>query len=193
MSDWDDSGFHQNLAWVLLSLTSHMENLIYFWQNFMWMIWEGMRRCRRGEVWQQCQSVPFLTFENKGFSLPILCLVLTKKKKKKKKQCIKNGKSELRCCILKKVFHFSLNFSFMELTIFFWVSFWLGIKPELQSCIPPWNKVLVVPSCSAKPAWAREDGTAKSTVADSTFMSWSHLLCQNVNFNTCITPEYFIG
>lgn len=128
MSDQDDCRLHQNLAWVLLSLTSHMENLIYFCQNFMWKNRERVRRRRRGEVWQQCQSAPFLTFEKKkeifiSYSLhnsdkiiiPIIIIIVIIKIW----QCVKKGRSEHKCCVLKKYFTSPWTFYSWRLSIFF--------------------------------------------------------------------------
>lgn len=91
-----------------------------------------------------------------------------------------------------EVFYFSLNFSFMEIINIF-VGFHSGLEQnwtlKLYSFL---EQSSCVPFCRAKPAWVQEDGTSKSTTTDSTFMSWSYLLSQNVNFNTCMTPKYFM-
>lgn len=91
-----------------------------------------------------------------------------------------------------KVFHSSLNFSFMEISIFLFGFIPTFSKVERQNHNPFWNRVLAVPTCSVKPVWIREGGTSKSTIADSTFMLWSHFQSQNVNFSACMTPKYFM-
>lgn len=91
-----------------------------------------------------------------------------------------------------KVFHSSLNFSFMEISIFLFGFIPTCSKVRLENYNLFWNRVLAIPTCSVKPVWIQEDGTAKSTIADSTFMPWSHFQSQNVNFSACMTPKYFM-
>lgn len=141
MSDWDDSRFHQNLAWVLF-------HLLHIWK--ISSIFAKISCGRTGKGWggvegERCNSSVSLSHfwhleKKRDFSFLILCLVLTKMKKKIKKIYIYikivagywKNKVWTKVLCSQKVFHFSLNFSFMEIINIF-VGFHLDLEQNWTS------------------------------------------------------------